>query len=147
MFTRNRVFKHKDVVSNLHDCIKGLSKIWASNIFHFSTRILSSTHMKKSKIFFVYYMSRCPTINFHHSIMSKWITKHISTNVSFKITIRTTNVYIEIRWPWIWKQYFQLRYLKRWSYFNDRFGFFSARYTVKFTEHIWNWDSYWNLTH
>jgi len=25
-------------------------------------------------------------------------------------------------------------------YFNDRFAFISARYTFKYTEHIWNWD-------
>ena len=34
-FTCNRVFKHKEVVSNLHVCSNGLGKIWASYIFHF----------------------------------------------------------------------------------------------------------------
>ena len=33
-------------------------------------------------------MSRCPTFTFQVSIMSKWLAKHISTKVSFKITIR-----------------------------------------------------------
>jgi len=33
-------------------------------------------------------MSRCPTINFHLSIISKWLAKHISIKISFKITTR-----------------------------------------------------------
>jgi len=53
-------------------------------------------------------MSRCPTINIQLSIMSKCLLKHISTKVSFIITIRKTHVYIDIRWPWIWNQYFYL---------------------------------------
>ena len=53
-------------------------------------------------------MSRCPTFNFQVSIMSKWLAKHISTKVSFKITIGKMHVYIDIRWPWKWKQYFYL---------------------------------------
>ena len=40
--------------------------------------------------------------------MSKWLPKHISTKVSFKIAITKRHVYIDIRWPWIWKQYFYL---------------------------------------
>ena len=51
-------------------------------------------------------MSRCPTFTFQVSIMSKWLAKHISTKVSFKITIRKRDVYIGIRWPRKWKQYF-----------------------------------------
>ena len=53
-------------------------------------------------------MSRCPTFTFQVSIMSKWLAKHISTKVSFKITIRKWHVYIDIRWPWKWNQYFYL---------------------------------------
>ena len=53
-------------------------------------------------------MSRCPSFTFKVSIMSKWLAKHISTTVSFKITIRKRHVYIDIRWPWKWKQYFCL---------------------------------------
>ena len=30
------------------------------------------------------------------------------TKVSFKITIRKKHVYIDIRWPWKWNQYFYL---------------------------------------
>ena len=51
-------------------------------------------------------MSGCPTFTFQISIMSKWLPKHISTKVSFKITIRKRHVYTDIRWPWKWNQYF-----------------------------------------
>ena len=51
-------------------------------------------------------MSRCPTFTYQVSIMSKWLAKHISTKVSFKITIRKRHVHIDIRWPWKWNQYF-----------------------------------------
>ena len=53
-------------------------------------------------------MSRCPTINFQHSIISKWLAKHISTRVFFKINTRKRHVHIYIGWPWIWNQYFYL---------------------------------------
>ena len=53
-------------------------------------------------------MSRCPTFTFQVSIMSKWLAKHISTKVSFKITMRKRHVHVDIRWPWKWKQYFYL---------------------------------------
>jgi len=51
-------------------------------------------------------MSRFPTFTFQVSIISKWLAKHISTKVSLKITIRKRPVYIDIRWPWKWNQYF-----------------------------------------
>jgi len=44
LFTIKWVFQHKEDVSNLHVCSNGLRKIWASYIFHLSTRILTSTH-------------------------------------------------------------------------------------------------------
>ena len=44
-------------------------------------------------------MSRCTTFTFPVSI---------STKVSFRITIRKRHVYIDIRWPSIWNQYFYL---------------------------------------
>ena len=53
-------------------------------------------------------MSRCPTFTFPVLVVSKWLAKHISTKVSFKITIRKGHVYIDIRWPWKWNQYFYL---------------------------------------
>jgi hypothetical protein len=60
-------------------------------------------------------MSRCPTIYFQLSIMSKWLPKLIITKVSFKSTIRKRHVYIDTHWPWIFNQYF---YLGIWN--NDR---------------------------
>ena len=54
-------------------------------------------------------MSRCPTMNFQLSIMTKWRAKHISTKVSFKITIRKRYAYTDIGWTWIRKQCFSLR--------------------------------------
>jgi len=42
-------------------------------------------------------MSRYPTFTIQLSIMSKCIAKHISTKVSFKITIRKTHIYIDNR--------------------------------------------------
>ena len=116
-------------------------KLWPSYIFHFSTKILTYKHTKNLIFFFAYFMSPCPTINFQTSIMTKWHAKPIKTSISFKITIGKRHIYIDNRLPWIWKQYFQLGYLKTWSYFNDRFPFISALYMVKFTEHIWNWVS------
>ena len=108
LFTRNRVFKQKKFFSNVHVCTNGLVKMCASKIFHFSRRILTTTHTKVYNIFVAYYMSRCPTFTFQPSIMSKWLAKHISTKVSFKITIRKRHVWIDIRWPWKWNQYFYL---------------------------------------
>ena len=60
-------------------------------------------HIRKYLIFFfAYYMSRCPTNNFPLSILSKWLSKYISTIVSFKNATRKRYVYIDIGWPWIW---------------------------------------------
>ena len=53
-------------------------------------------------------MSRIPKFTFQVSIMSKWLAKHISTKVSFKITIRKRLVYIHIMWAWKWNLYFYL---------------------------------------
>jgi len=53
-------------------------------------------------------MSRCPTFTFQVSIMSKWLAKHIRTKVTYKIPIRKRHVYIDIRLPWKWNQYFYL---------------------------------------
>ena len=44
-------------------------------------------------------MSHCTTFTFQVSICTK---------VFFKITIRKRHVYIDIRWPWKWNQYFYL---------------------------------------
>jgi hypothetical protein len=53
-------------------------------------------------------MSRCPTIKFQISIMSKSLAKHISNRVSFKITTTKRHIYIEIGWHWIWNLCFYL---------------------------------------
>jgi hypothetical protein len=57
-------------------------------------------------------MSRCPTFTFQVSIMSKWLAKHISTKVSFRISFRKRHGYIDIRWPWKWILYFYLGILE-----------------------------------
>ena len=141
MFTRTRLFKHKELVSNFHVCSNDLGKIVT---FIYISLFYNNSNLhtyEKFNIFFAYFMSPCPTINFQTSIMTKWHAKPIKTSISFKITIGKRHIYIDNRLPWIWKQYFQLGYLKTWSYFNDRFPFISALYMVKFTEHIWNWVS------
>jgi len=53
-------------------------------------------------------MSRSRTFTFQLSLMSQWLAKHVSTKVSFKITIRKRHVCIDIRWQWKWNQYFYL---------------------------------------
>ena len=83
-------------------------------------------------------MSGCPTFYFQFSIMSKQLAKHINTKVSFKINIRKRHVYTDIRWPWKWNRYF---YLGIWEEEGSKIiflAFFSARYTIKFTEQKWN---------
>ena len=60
-------------------------------------------------------MSWCPSIKFQISIISKLISKHIGTNVSFNITTRKRHVYIDIGWPWIWNQCFYF-----WIWNDDR---------------------------
>ena len=48
------VFKHKYVLSNQHVCTNDLGKMWASYIFHLSTRNLSSTHRNSFNFFFLH---------------------------------------------------------------------------------------------
>ena len=78
-----------------------------------------------------------PTFIFQLSLKSKWLAKHLSTKVSFKITIRKRHVCIDIRWPWKWNQYF---YLGIWVDERSKkiFLLFSDHYTIKFTEEKWN---------
>ena len=75
--------------------------------FTFLQRILISTHMKKFNIFCIIYVAMSK-IQFSVPIMLSWLAKHISTKVSYIITIRKRYVYIDIRWPWKWKQHFYL---------------------------------------
>jgi len=137
LFTINRVFKHKEVVSNLHVCSYGLGKMWPSYTFHFSTRILNSTHMKGFNIFFAKYMTPRPTINFQLSIMSKWLAKQIRTKASFKITIRKRHAYIYID-DLEYEASVSIWEFEIMSLLNYSFAFISARYTFKFTKHKWN---------
>jgi len=107
-FTRNRVLKHKEVVSNLHVFSNGLWKMWASYLFYFTTRIHNSTHTKLFNIFFSIIYVAMSNIHFSALYNVKMICKHISTKVSFKITIWKRLVYINIVWTWIWNHYFYL---------------------------------------
>ena len=50
-FTRNQVCKHIEDLSNVHVCSNGFGKMWLSNIFIFSTRILTS-NIRMNLIFF-----------------------------------------------------------------------------------------------
>ena len=50
-FSSKRVFKHKEVISNLHVCSNVLGKMGSSYTFHTSTRILNSTHTNEFNIF------------------------------------------------------------------------------------------------
>ena len=78
-------------------------------------------------------MSRCPTFTFKVSIMSKLLAKHISFNVSFKITIRERHVYMTFvdleneTSNSVWE-------FEKMNVQNIIFAFFSASYTLKFTE-------------
>ena len=58
-------------------------------------------------------MYRRPIFNFPVSILSKWLSKHKSSKVSFKFAIRKRHVNIDIGWPWIWNQYL---YFGIWNY-------------------------------
>ena len=75
--------------------------------FQLLKRILTSTHMKNLIFFCIIYVAMS---NIHFSGLDKvkWLANHISTKVSFKISIRKRHVYIDIRWHWKWNQYFYL---------------------------------------
>jgi len=98
-------------------------------------------------------MSRCPTFTLQVSIMSKWLAKHIITKVSFKITIRKRHVYIFIRWPWKWNQYF---YLGFWEDERSKIIFLPSFQLVtrlnsqkrwnKFINELWHINLYMNIS-
>jgi len=116
LLTSNRVFKHKEVVSKLHVWTNDLEKMWASYIFHFSTRILTLTHMKLFEIF-SHNVSLCRIFTFQLPIMPKLLAKHIRTIVSLKIIIRKRHVYIDTCWTWTWNKIF---YLVIWNYYRTK---------------------------
>ena len=72
--------------------------------FTFLERILTSTHMKKFNIFCIIYVAMS---NIHFSGLDN-VKMTCITQVSFKVTISKRHVYIAIRWPWKWYQYFYL---------------------------------------
>ena len=72
--------------------------------FTFLQRILTSTHIKKFNIFCIIYVSMS---NIHFSGLDN-VNMTCITQVSFINTIRKRHVYIDIRWPWKWNQYFNL---------------------------------------
>ena len=71
--------------------------------FTFLQRILTSTHIWKFNIFL---HNICHDVQ--HSFSGLNVKMTCITQVSFKITIRKRHVYIDIRWPWKWNQYFYL---------------------------------------
>ena len=62
-FARNRVFKHKVLVSNLHVCCNGLGKMWASYILHFFTK---NSNFHTYKNFNIFLHNICPDVQ--HSL-------------------------------------------------------------------------------
>ena len=72
--------------------------------FTFLQRILTFTHIKKFNIFCIIYVAMS---NIHFSGLDN-VKMTCITQISFKITIRKRHVYIDIRWPWKWNQYFYL---------------------------------------
>ena len=82
-------------------------------------------------------MTWSPTFTFQVLKMSKWLAKHISTKVSFKITIRKIHVtltFVDLENETsisIWE-------FEKMNVLKNIFVFFSARYTIKITEQKWN---------
>ena len=77
-FNKNIVnFKHKVVVSNLHVCSNGLGKMWLSYIFHFSIRILTTTHTKVFNFFSKKYVAISNThYSAHDNVETTWPTHY-----------------------------------------------------------------------
>ena len=65
-------------------------------------------HIRKSLNFFRLIYVAMSNNQFWAFDNVKMTSKHIIIKVSFKITVRKTHVYLDIRWPWIWKQYLHL---------------------------------------
>ena len=87
--------------------------------FTFLQRILNSIHMKIFNIFCIIYVV---ISNIHFSGLDN-VKMTCITQVSFKIPIRKRHVYIDIRWPWKWNQYF---YLGIWNDDRTKIIFFSS---------------------
>ena len=77
LFTRNRIFKHKGVVSKCMFVVMASGKCELHTYFTFCAKN-SNLHTWTNLIFFSYYMSRFPTFTFQVSIMTKLLAQHIS---------------------------------------------------------------------
>jgi len=82
-------------------------------------------------------MSRYPKASFQVTKVLKSLAKHIISKYYIKIAIWNRHVFTWHRFTMNTKKYFQLEYLKWWSYKNDSLALVSGRYTLKYTEHIW----------
>ena len=109
--------------------------MWASYIFHFFTNNYN-LHTWKILIFFCIIYVAMSNIHFSGFDNAKWLPKHISIKVSFKITIRKRHIYMTFvdieneNSNSIW-EFEKMNVLKQY------FCIFSARYTFKFTEEKW----------
>ena len=84
--------------------VKASAKWELHTYFNFLQRILTSTHMKECNIFCIIYVAM---YNIHFSGLDN-VKMTCITQVSFKMTIRKTHVYIDILWPWKWNHNFYL---------------------------------------
>ena len=127
--------------------------MWTSYIFHFFTKILTSTPMKKFNIFL---HNICRDVQHSISVLDnvKMTAKLISTKVSFKITIRKRHVHIDTRLPWKWKQYLYLeiredersKIIFLPSYQLVTRLIFSEQKWNKFINELWHINLYMNIS-
>jgi len=74
---------------NLHVCSNGLGKMWLSYTYHFSTRLLTSTHAKEFNIFFrIIYVAM--------SKMWRSYTYHFSTRLLTSTHAKEFNIFFRI---------------------------------------------------
>ena len=97
----------KDTFPSCMFVVMASGKCEPHTYFTFLQRILTSTHIKNFIFFCIIYVAMS-NIQFSGIDNVKMTSKHISTTVSLKITIRKRHVFIDISWPWKWKQYFYL---------------------------------------
>jgi len=76
--------------------------------------------------------------------MSKWLAKHISTKVSFKITTTNRHVYFDIGWPSIWNQ---CLYLGIWNEPTKMIVFpsFHSLHETEFINELWHINLFMNI--
>ena len=105
IFTNKPVFKHKEVVSNLHVCSNGPGKC-DLHIHLTFLQLFSPPHIRKYLIFFRIIYNAMPNNQYSALDNVKIICKRIGTKVSFKITLWKIHVHIDICRPWIWNHCF-----------------------------------------